>query len=238
MTLHVQEWGTGTRVAVLIHGLGNSRDSWWQVGPALADHGYRVLAVDLPGHGSSAPLDHYSSEVLAASVVTSVPHRPALAIGHSLGGLVLAHAVAQLQPEVAVYEDPAFSPSPDPRVAERFRAQKSWTIADLEREHPRWNERSLRNKLDALAAWDPTIVDDFGSFSAAPVDTAAVPSVLVLADPSHLVPPAHADDLAGRGFGIEVVPGSGHVIHLDDHAGFLDALARRGIVATGAPTRT
>ncbi|MDV6286826.1 alpha/beta hydrolase [Rhodococcus jostii] len=142
MALHVQGWGTGQRVAVLIHGLGNSSDSWWQVGPALADHGYRVLAVDLPGHGRSAPLDVYGSEALAAAVVASVPARPAVAIGHSLGGLVLAHAVADLQPELAVYEDPAFTPAPDPGVAERFRAQKNWALTDLEREHPRWNDRS------------------------------------------------------------------------------------------------
>lgn len=230
MALHVQEWGTGPRVAVLIHGLGNSSDSWWQVGPVLADHGYRVLAVDLPGHGLSASLDVYSSEALAAAVLDSVPARPALAIGHSLGGLVLAHAVADLQPEMAIYEDPAFSPTPDPAVAESIRAQKQWTLADLEREHPRWDDRSRRNKLDALAAWDPTIVDHLGELTAAPIEQVATPSVLVLADPSRLIPPARVEELTRRGFGAEVVAGAGHVVHLDDHDGFLEALARRQII--------
>ncbi|EME19557.1 alpha/beta fold hydrolase [Rhodococcus triatomae] len=230
MTLHVQEWGSGDRVAVLIHGLGNSSDSWWRVGPALAEHGYRVVAVDLPGHGRSAPLAAYDTEVLAAAVVASVPREPALAIGHSLGGLVLAHAVSELRPEIAVYEDPAFVVSPDPAVAEHFRRQKRWGIADFEREHPRWEDTSLRHKLAALAAWDATTVDHFGSFAPAPVATAVVPSVIVLADPSRLVPPPFADTLSGRGFAVDVVPGSGHVIHLDDHDGFLAALTRHGVI--------
>jgi pimeloyl-ACP methyl ester carboxylesterase len=231
MTLHVQEWGTGDRIAVLIHGLGNSSDSWWRVGPALADHGYRVLAVDLPGHGKSAPLDAYTSEALAAAVLAAVPHRPALAIGHSLGGHVLAHAVAELAPEIAVYEDPAFVTTPDPAVAAHFRAQKSWGRTEVARENPRWDEGSVGRKVAALEAWDPTIVDHLGGFVAAPVDTAEVPSVLVLADPSALVPPPFADLLAARGFVVDVVPDSGHVIHLDDHDGFLAALARHGVAS-------
>lgn len=230
MALHVQEWGAGDRVAVLIHGLGNSSDSWWRVGPALADNGYRVVAVDLPGHGKSEPLAAYSAEALASAVVASVPRNPALAIGHSLGGLVLAHAVAELRPGIAVYEDPAFVVSSDPVVAEGFRSQKAWGIDDLEREHPRWDDASRRHKLDALTAWDPTIVDHLGAFTSAPVDAPVVPSVLVLADPSRLIPPPFAEVLATRGFTVDVVPGAGHVIHLDDHNGFLAALARHGIV--------
>ncbi|NCL74341.1 2-succinyl-6-hydroxy-2,4-cyclohexadiene-1-carboxylate synthase [Rhodococcus sp. YH1] len=222
--------GAGPRTAVLIHGLGNSSDSWWQVGPVLAEHGYHVLAVDLPGHGRSAPLDRYSSAALAAAVVAAVPASPALAIGHSLGGLVLAHAVGELRPELAVYEDLAWILSPDPVVADSFRRQKNWTLEDLEREQPRWSERSRRHKLDALAAWDPRIVDHLGTFTLAPVDEAVVPSLLVLTDPSRLIPPDRAEELVQRGFDVRVVAGAGHVVHFDDPAGFVAALASRGVV--------
>jgi pimeloyl-ACP methyl ester carboxylesterase len=40
-------------VALLIHGVTSSSRTWWRVGPALAARGYRVLAVDLRGHGAS-----------------------------------------------------------------------------------------------------------------------------------------------------------------------------------------
>jgi len=43
----------GKPVVVLIHGLGDEADTWRHVFPALADAGYRVLAVDLPGFGRS-----------------------------------------------------------------------------------------------------------------------------------------------------------------------------------------
>ena len=53
MELHVREWGHGDRVAVLLPGMMGSSDSWWRVAPTLADRGYHVLAIDLPGHGLS-----------------------------------------------------------------------------------------------------------------------------------------------------------------------------------------
>src|SRR2546430_13794665 len=34
--------------------------SWWRLGPALADLGYRVLAPELPGHGRSPRLPAYT----------------------------------------------------------------------------------------------------------------------------------------------------------------------------------
>ena len=224
MAVHVRKWGAGPDVAVLIHGLGNSSESWWQVGPALAERGYRVLAVDLPGHGGSSPLDEYSIGALVDAVLGAVPHRPALAIGHSLGGLVLAHAVDRLEPALAVYEDPAFTISADPEVVQFFRGQKQWTDEDVARHHPRWSAESRRRKLAALRDWDPGILDGLGGFDAAPVDTATIPSVLVLADPSALVPQARADELRKRGFEVTTVADTGHVVHFDDPAGFLAAL--------------
>ena len=44
-------------VALLIHGVTSSSRTWWRVGPALAARGYRVLAVDLRGHGASPGVD-------------------------------------------------------------------------------------------------------------------------------------------------------------------------------------
>jgi pimeloyl-ACP methyl ester carboxylesterase len=41
-------------VLVLIHGFGDSASGWSQVVAALAED-YRVVALDLPGHGASGP---------------------------------------------------------------------------------------------------------------------------------------------------------------------------------------
>lgn len=48
----------------------------------------RVAAVELPGHGRSAADSEADIESFAGSLLESVPARPALAIGHSLGGSV------------------------------------------------------------------------------------------------------------------------------------------------------
>jgi alpha/beta hydrolase fold len=54
--VHFLDFGgpAGAPVLVCVHGLGGSHVNWLAIGPPLAqDH--RVLALDLPGHGLSAP---------------------------------------------------------------------------------------------------------------------------------------------------------------------------------------
>jgi pimeloyl-ACP methyl ester carboxylesterase len=98
-------------LAVLVHGVTSSSRTWWRVGPALARRGFRVLAVDLRGHGASPlPVAGLVAADLAADVAETVvadaagvagapgasaPRRgPAavppvdLLVGHSLGALV------------------------------------------------------------------------------------------------------------------------------------------------------
>ena len=129
--LYVHEWGAtkggdadSRRVALLVHGITSDSGSWWQVGPELAGRGYHVYAPHLRGHGHS-PRGPYSVEAWADDLVESVPAEPDLAIGHSLGGLVLAAAVDRLRPRRVVYEDPAWFPPTTGRAdaAGRFRAQ-------------------------------------------------------------------------------------------------------------------
>lgn len=74
MQLHTREWGTGDRTALLVHGIMSDSRTWRRVGPALAERGYRVLAVDLRGHGRS-PRGEYTR---GTSPTTSwTPCRPA-----------------------------------------------------------------------------------------------------------------------------------------------------------------
>src|SRR5688572_2895178 len=76
---------------VLVHGLAGSAANWVELLPALAER-YRVLAVDLPGHGGSAPPPPGASVTDFADAVAGVIELervgPALLAGHSFGGLV------------------------------------------------------------------------------------------------------------------------------------------------------
>jgi pimeloyl-ACP methyl ester carboxylesterase len=92
VTLVHEEHGDGP-LAVLIHGITENRHSLDPLIPLLAPH-YRVVAVDLRGHGESPFADSYLLPELAADVADVVQglggSEPPLVIGHSLGGAVAA----------------------------------------------------------------------------------------------------------------------------------------------------
>ncbi|WP_410580199.1 alpha/beta fold hydrolase [Amycolatopsis sp. lyj-108] len=85
-TLKMRTAGTEGPPVLLLHGLGATGAVWDGL---MAHPGYRWLAPDLPGHGGSPRLPHYSFGGLAAAVADALPERgPVLVIGHSLGGVV------------------------------------------------------------------------------------------------------------------------------------------------------
>src|SRR5215213_8508711 len=81
-----------TESIVFLHGLGGSQATWGGVLGAFADT-YHIVAVDLPGHGSSdkpsPEATDYSISGLAAKIgelLEKLEVSPAVLIGHSLGG--------------------------------------------------------------------------------------------------------------------------------------------------------
>ena len=88
---HIAEAGDGPLV-VLLHGFPQFWWTWRHQLPALADAGYRAVAMDLRGFGGS---DHtprgYDLPSLAgdvAAVIASLGARDAIVVGHDWGGLV------------------------------------------------------------------------------------------------------------------------------------------------------
>jgi pimeloyl-ACP methyl ester carboxylesterase len=74
---------------VLIHGAGSNHLSW----PAEIRrlNGYRVLAIDLPGHGKSHEMGKQSIQSYADTVVNfldGLQAHQAILIGHSMGGAI------------------------------------------------------------------------------------------------------------------------------------------------------
>lgn len=87
---------------VLVHGLGGAASNWIELAPALARE-HRVVAVDLPGHGGSAPLPALPNLEPFADRLGLVLEREAVSravvIGHSLG-CVVALRLAMRSPEL------------------------------------------------------------------------------------------------------------------------------------------
>ncbi|NRQ34950.1 alpha/beta fold hydrolase [Nonomuraea sp. NN258] len=228
MKLHTCEWGDGDRVAVLIHGIMADHQCWWRVGPELTARGYRVIAVDLPGHGLSPRADDYPPDLFAESVLESVPAAPELAIGHSLGGLTLALAVDALRPARAVYSDPAFRlPVTEGGVpmAETFAGLKDQTAEQIAAVHPGFSADEVAVEVQMLKNWDPRTALSVGRATGTDfTPAAAVPSLVQVADPSFLVSPGFQDELRGKGFEVRVVKGAEHTIHRHLYEDFLTGL--------------
>uniref|UniRef100_A0AAU2K002 Alpha/beta hydrolase n=1 Tax=Streptomyces sp. NBC_00049 TaxID=2903617 RepID=A0AAU2K002_9ACTN len=227
MQLHTQTWGEGDRVALLVHGMMADHRTWRRLGPALADRGYRVIAVDLRGHGASGR-GAYGPELFADDLVETLPVGAELALGHSLGGLALSLAVDRLKPLRAVFSDPAWyvtSPAEDFGI-EMFARFKTAPREQIRAMNPRWDDVDVDIERETLAAWDEatalSLVPLLGSdlMPAAPV----VPSLVQLADPSFLITAERAAVLKDRGFEVRSVAGAGHTIHRDDFDGFMESL--------------
>jgi len=83
------ERGEGEAV-LLLHGITEDHHAWDSFVTELSRDN-RVIAIDLPGHGQSSPLPHYSvfstAEAVTAFIAAEKPGSPRL-VGHSLGGIV------------------------------------------------------------------------------------------------------------------------------------------------------
>jgi pimeloyl-ACP methyl ester carboxylesterase len=228
MKLNTREWGSGDRLALLVHGVMSDSRTWRLVAPALAERGYRVIAVDLRGHGESGR-GAYSPELFADDLAETLPTGAELAIGHSLGGLTLSLAVGRLQPKRAVFSDPAWKfvqPEQgfDPAVFVQFAANATHdAIAAM---NPRWAEEDIQVELATLALWDPATALALSGLADQAVlpQRPVVPSLVQVADPSFLLDEEAQQTLRDRGFEVRVVKGAGHTIHRDDFDGFMSSL--------------
>ena len=57
VTLSGETWGSGARGVLLVHDEARTRADWGKLGQKLGNSGYRVLAIDLRGHGASPLAD-------------------------------------------------------------------------------------------------------------------------------------------------------------------------------------
>ena len=88
--IHYTEKGRGDTI-VLLHGFTEDLRIWKQFSARLSKN-YRVICIDLPGHGRSDCLaETHTMELLAESVSAVLKHnqvKTCLMIGHSMGGYV------------------------------------------------------------------------------------------------------------------------------------------------------
>ena len=233
--LATRHWGSGTRTALLLHGITSNGDGWWRLGPDLAAAGYSVTAPDLRGHGASPYADDYRLGSYAADVL-ALGQRWDLVIGHSLGGAV-AVLVAADHPHWAgrlVLEDPAL------RLSDT-EAARAWLLESYDGPitpktvaagSPGWHPEDYRHKAAGLIQSGPAVVsgtiDDNQVWDVtAALARVTIPTLLIGADPDGAVATPEVGEAAvaaNPNVAFVVVPGSGHSIHRDSYEAFLEAL--------------
>ncbi|MCU4184484.1 alpha/beta hydrolase [Acidiferrimicrobium sp. IK] len=136
---------------VLLHGGGQTRQSWRRTAEGLADAGWCAYTVDLRGHGDSGWPDDgdYRAEAFAgdvAAVASSLPSPPVL-IGASLGGVTSLLAVGELGAAarglVLVDVAPRIEQAGTDRITSFMLARAEEGFASLE------------EAADAIAAYNP-----------------------------------------------------------------------------------
>lgn len=98
--IHFTDSGKGTAI-VLLHGFLENSTMWEAFIPEFTQK-YRVITIDLLGHGKTEPMGYVhtmedNAEVVHA-VLSELKIRKAVLVGHSMGGYV-ALAFAELYPE-------------------------------------------------------------------------------------------------------------------------------------------
>jgi thioesterase domain-containing protein len=120
--------GNGAPV-LLLHAGGERRTVWEPVQAALADGGFRTLAVDQRGHGESSGSRSDGLPAFAADVreLVRTAESPMVLVGSSLGGMAIIlavgdEAIGDMVRAVCLID---VVPAPDPSRAQRYLAASS-----------------------------------------------------------------------------------------------------------------
>lgn len=241
---------------VLSHGDGQTRRSWSDTTQNLTARGFRVLAVDLRGHGeSSRPTDgDYRLNAFSEDLVRLLRQvdPTAALVGASLGGLasLLAAADPWVAPWALVLVDIALTP--DERglapIREFMHAnpdgfgsvdEATTTITRFRGERVRDStglHHVLTRSEDWHWHWDPLFVDGPRNVGVdrdpVALEAAALrvwsPALVVRGAMSAAVSPQEARALTGliRGASLAEIPRAGHRIAGESYAGFETTIGR------------
>lgn len=225
-------------LVVAVHGLGDLRQTYRLLTPALTSAGFRVAAMDVRGYGdSSADWPDYSTMATAGDITALIRHLggPAVIIGHSFAAGSAGH-VAIAHPELVskiimvgpnVRQTPL---NPFMKLAAKLICSNAtlWAmyykslypvakpddfsqyLADL--------KASLRRpgRMKAVSRLMASFADD----AAADLTAIDIPVLIVMGekDADHSDPAAEANRIASELGGpatVELITGSGHYPHVD-----------------------
>ena len=252
LRLHYVEWGdasiTPRPTMILLHGIARHAHTFDHIAPELA-RTYRVLAVDMRGHGDSAwsPEGAYLVEDYVKdleALVSQLRLNRVTLLGNSTGGRVV-QVFAGLHPDLVdrlIVED--VGPERPQNIADAFARRveqeaNGWASEDelvqqLATANRRTPEPQLRTyahfgvkrRADGRLVWkrDPNLVKGFVETELwESVSKITSPTLYVIGGGSRIVPPETQQRLKDTlpNVRIVVMPGLGHYPDEEDTAGFL-----------------
>jgi pimeloyl-ACP methyl ester carboxylesterase len=189
---------------VMMHGITSSALTWWRVAPEMARAGYRVTALDMPGHGDSDCPDRSHSLSETAHIVdvfmAALEIRSPIVMGHSWGGgVTLVHATnsrTRIVPRSIVLIDPLIRTPPGDvsqyrdallELLGKPRPELATLLRDV---YPNWHECDVYWKAEALEKGSPSVVrgvfsESLGLELVSQLLDVPGPWALIAADPAH-----------------------------------------------------
>ncbi|HXP74467.1 MAG TPA: alpha/beta hydrolase [Stellaceae bacterium] len=242
-----REFDPALTAAVFLHGAGMDHTVWALQTRSFAHHGRSVLALDLPGHGTSegpalSGIAEMADWVLETLRVAGA--RKARIAGHSMGSLVALEAAARagdrveglallgFVPELGVHPDlleaarVGAHAALDLMVAWSFGAQARfgntpapglWLTGEAMRLLERASSASLATDLVSCAAYKS---------AAEAAARIRCPTLFLLGAEDRMTPAAKGQAFAERivGADVTVLPGVGHMMMIEDPMATLAAL--------------
>lgn len=211
--MQIHSHGTGSKQALLIHGMASTSVSWRNLIEDLVNLNFTVLTPDLPGHGTAARgsgASFYSVEKWS-SMLTEGIDKVDLLVGHSIGGLLALKVRSQLMASKTVAIDPVlrFPTGPLRRVTQDIWGSRQYTA--MKRTH---------GSVEASLIWDKKAVRALVSPRGIPMPDS---SVMVMRPKNSYVSPLallnKAPDMK-----VLTLKGVGHNLHGDDYPGFFKEL--------------
>jgi len=249
VSLYLEQKGDGTPL-VLIHGWGLHGGLWGNLPDMLAEH-FRVVLVDLPGHGYSDKLPELTVETMVQSVIGELNQvlDGAVILGWSMGAFV-AFELARRFPDTfnrlvwvagtpSFIKRPGWSTGMEPQTLEQF-------AHGLEKDYRATLKRFI--SLNGGMGTDRTLLKtmqqqafDRGQVDAASLDQglrvlrdsdirsdlaqSTMPMLLVQGSQDRLVHPGTVDAISGlRPVVARIIDGAGHAPFLSDPAPVMQAI--------------